>query len=141
MNPRPTGPKPVALPNCATPRYVYLFGRGSRTRTHGTWFWRPLLYQLSYTPIMAEKMGFEPMQPLTNPNDLANRPLQPLEYFSRHVYPAFYFKWRRGWDSNPRSLSESLVFKTSSLNHSDTSPLWILQENLVTHRRFELRTP
>ena len=21
MNPRPTGPKPVALPNCATPRY------------------------------------------------------------------------------------------------------------------------
>ena len=30
--------------------------------------------------------------------------------------------WRRGWDSNPRPLSESLVFKTSSLNHSDTSP-------------------
>ena len=29
---------------------------------------------------------------------------------------------RRGRDSNPRSLSESLVFKTSSLNHSDTSP-------------------
>ena len=28
-------------------------------------------------------MGFEPMRPLTNPNDLANRPLQPLEYFSR----------------------------------------------------------
>ena len=30
--------------------------------------------------------------------------------------------WRRGWDSNPRPLAESLVFKTSSLNHSDTSP-------------------
>ncbi len=30
--------------------------------------------------------------------------------------------WRRGWDSNPRSLAGSLVFKTSSLNHSDTSP-------------------
>ena len=29
---------------------------------------------------------------------------------------------RRRWDSNPRPLSESLVFKTSSLNHSDTSP-------------------
>ena len=26
-------------------------GRGSRDRTHGTRFWRPLLYQLSYTPI------------------------------------------------------------------------------------------
>ena len=26
------------------------FGRGRRIRTLGTWFWRPLLYQLSYTP-------------------------------------------------------------------------------------------
>ena len=34
------------------------------------------------------------------------------------------FNWRREWDSNPRPLSESLVFKTSSLNHSDTSPYW-----------------
>ena len=25
-------------------------GRGSKSRTHGTRFWRPLLYQLSYTP-------------------------------------------------------------------------------------------
>ena len=23
MNPRPTGPKPVALPNCATPRNIF----------------------------------------------------------------------------------------------------------------------
>ena len=27
-------------------------------------------------------MGFEPMLPLSNTNGLANRPLQPLEYFS-----------------------------------------------------------
>ena len=33
---------------------------------------------------------------------------------------------RRRWDSNPRSLSESLVFKTSSLNHSDTSPNYFI---------------
>ena len=26
------------------------FGRGGRTRTHDPWFWRPVLYQLSYTP-------------------------------------------------------------------------------------------
>ena len=26
------------------------FGRGSKNRTHDTRFWRPLLYQLSYTP-------------------------------------------------------------------------------------------
>ena len=65
-------------------RPVFSFaGRGRRTRTLDTRFWRPLLYQLSYTPInMAEKMGFEPMLPLTNTNGLAKRPLQPLEYFS-----------------------------------------------------------
>ena len=27
-----------------------VYGRGSKSRTHGTRFWRPLLYQLSYTP-------------------------------------------------------------------------------------------
>ncbi len=25
-------------------------GRGTKNRTRDTWFWRPLLYQLSYTP-------------------------------------------------------------------------------------------
>ena len=32
------------------------------------------------------------------------------------------FFWRRERDSNPRPLAESLVFKTSSINHSDISP-------------------
>ena len=27
-----------------------VYGRGSKSRTYGTRFWRPLLYQLSYTP-------------------------------------------------------------------------------------------
>ena len=31
-------------------------------------------------------------------------------------------KWRREWDSNPRHIAVSLVFKTSSLNRSDISP-------------------
>ena len=30
---------------------LFLFGRGRRIRTLGTRFWRPLLYQLSYTPV------------------------------------------------------------------------------------------
>lgn len=30
----------------------FLLGRGRRTWTLGTRFWRPLLYQLSYTPIL-----------------------------------------------------------------------------------------
>ena len=27
-------------------------GRGDATRTRNTWFWRPLLYQLNYSPIL-----------------------------------------------------------------------------------------
>ena len=136
--------------SCATKlRYTPIFclvhiGRGSRIRTHGTWFWRPLLYQLSYTPTRVRRTllirkyggedGIRTHAALANPNDLANRPLQPLEYFSRLNFVINTYKlpvtsrqtlnhqWRRGWDSNPRPLSESLVFKTSSLNHSDTSP-------------------
>ena len=28
----------------------FFIGRGSKIRTHDTRFWRPMLYQLSYTP-------------------------------------------------------------------------------------------
>ncbi len=31
-------------------RLGFFLGRGGRTRTHDPWFWRPVLYQLSYTP-------------------------------------------------------------------------------------------
>ncbi len=30
--------------------------------------------------------------------------------------------WRRGWDSNPRSLAAQPVFKTAAIDHSATSP-------------------
>ena len=33
------------------PKNLCGYGRGSKFRTHGTRFWRPLLYQLSYTPV------------------------------------------------------------------------------------------
>ena len=33
-------------------RDLFFYGRGRETRTPGTRFWRPLLYQLSYTPIL-----------------------------------------------------------------------------------------
>ena len=48
----------------------------------------------------------------------------PLGYFSmvKTKNPIIIKKWRRGRDSNSWSLAGSLVFKTSSLNHSDTSP-------------------
>ena len=57
--------------------------------------------------------GIRTLAPVTRPNDLANRPLQPLEYHSI---------WRRGWDSNPRTLSSLPVFKTGLFNHLSTSP-------------------
>ena len=31
---------------------LFIFGRGRRIRTLGTRFWRPLLYQLSYAPVL-----------------------------------------------------------------------------------------
>ena len=43
-------------------KLVGFFGRGGRTRTHDPWFWRPVLYQLSYTPmhsyIIQDKIRF-----------------------------------------------------------------------------------
>ena len=41
--------------------------------------------------------------------------------------------WRRVRDSNPRFLSESLVFKTSSLNRSDNSPCGV--DNTILPRK------
>ena len=38
------------------------------------------------------------------------------------IYNMVKYHKRRRWDSNPRPLAESPVFKTGSLNHSDTSP-------------------
>ena len=48
----------------------------------------------------------------------------PLGYFSmvKTKNSIIIKKWRRGRDSNSWSLAGSLVFKTSSLNHSDISP-------------------
>ena len=41
-------------------------------------------------------------------------------------------RWRRGRDSNSWFLAESLVFKTSSLNHSDTSPCLTLVYDITS---------
>ena len=59
--------------SCATKlRYTPIFslvhiGRGSRNRTHGTRFWRPLLYQLSYTPISGGEDGIRTHAALNEP--------------------------------------------------------------------------
>lgn len=33
-------------------KFFQIFGTGGETRTPDTWFWRPMLYQLSYTGIL-----------------------------------------------------------------------------------------
>ena len=49
---------PVTQPNDLANRplqpleYHSVYGRGSKNRTHNLRFWRPLLYQLSYTPMI-----------------------------------------------------------------------------------------
>ena len=77
--------------------------------------------------VLAEKEGFEPSLRSSRTTPLAGEPLRPLGYFSKpkeidFAEPAPQEKWRRERDSNPRPLAESLVFKTSSINHSDISP-------------------
>ena len=57
--------------SCATKlRYTPLIsncGRGRRTRTLDTRFWRPLLYQLSYTPINGGEDGIRTHAALYEP--------------------------------------------------------------------------
>ena len=79
---------------------------------------------------MAEMERFELSRRFTHPTPLAGEPLRPTWvhlrikniYFTAAASCLLRKKWRRRWDSNPRYLSVSLVFKTSSLNPSDTSP-------------------
>ena len=65
---------------------------------------------------LAEKEGFEPSRPFAEPTPLAGEPLT-ATWVLLHID-----FWRRERDSNPRCLAASLVFKTSSINHSDISP-------------------
>ena len=63
-------PAPWSQTKCATKlRYTSTFkiqlntvGRGGGTRTPGARFWRPTLYQLSYTPVykVVDHQGLEP---------------------------------------------------------------------------------
>ena len=82
MNPRPTGPKPVALPNCATPRYKILWqGQKDSNPRHVVLETTALPTEL-YPYVWRRRWDSNPCGPKMNPNGLANRPLQPLEYFS-----------------------------------------------------------
>ncbi len=66
LNLGPPGPKPGALPGCATPRKI-----SNTPKDVGT------------TYKMAVKAGFEPAVPLSEYDGLANRWFQPLTHFPR----------------------------------------------------------
>ncbi len=110
-----------------------LFGGVKRARTSDPLLVRQMLSQLSYNPILERVKGIEPSQlawkartlPLSYTRILSTSGIEPpTRGFSDPCSTdgAIWACWRRGWDSNPRCRSASLVFKTSSLNHSDTSP-------------------
>ena len=69
---------------------------------------------------LAEKEGFEPSRPFAEPTPLAGEPLTATWVLLQ--LNILLKNWRRERDSNPRCLAASLVFKTSSINHSDISP-------------------
>ena len=94
------------------------------------WTKKPAVRDL-LTAGVAEMERFELSRRFTHPTPLAGEPLRPTWvhlrikniYFTAAASCLLRKKWRRRWDSNPRYLSVSLVFKTSSLNHSDTPPM------------------
>lgn len=76
----------------------------SETRTHDQRFFKPLLYQLSYSSNNIRWLvGIEPT--LIEPQPI----VLPLNYNQ---------KWE-GWDSNPRCLA-TIVLQTTALNRSAT---------------------
>ena len=74
----------------------------------------------NYGSYLAEKEGFEPSRPFAEPTPLAGEPLTATWVLLQ--LNILLKNWRRERDSNPRCLAASLVFKTSSINHSDISP-------------------
>ena len=101
MNPRPTGPKPVALPSCATPRKYWQGQKDSNPRhvVLETTALPTELYPYGILLIWRRRWDSNPCGPNTNPNGLANRPLQPLEYFSRlDLLPINYVAERVGFE-------------------------------------------
>ena len=87
------------------------FGRGTRIRTLGTWFWRPLLYQLSYTPT---RYVFRWI------------PRKAIHRWS--TKPPKKKKWRRRWDSNPCTGYS----RSNGLANRPLQPTWVLLRDIFT---------
>ena len=64
---------------------------------------------------MAEWRGFEPPRPY-DPNDLANRPLQPLEYHSVQNFQGVFKRLRKY--IKPRSNCQQFFYAVAALKFS-----------------------
>ena len=113
---------------------VHIHGRGGGTRTPGPMVPNQVRYQTAlHLELMAEKEGFEPSHRFTQPNPLAGDPLEPLEYFSKHSVYFLFLAERVGFEPTvPLSITGFQDQLLKPLGHLSV---------LVTHRRFELRTP
>ena len=68
--------------------------------------------------------------PVSRPTPLAGAPLQPawvLLHAVKQLSNGYFhvikkLKWRRGWDSNPRALSDKRFSRPPRSDHFDTSP-------------------
>ena len=103
LNPRPTGPKPVALPNCATPRHnlctqvtsllkIVVGVAGFEPAAH--WSQTSCATKLRYTPISLGRGR--------RTRTLGTWFWRPLLYqLSYTPISLGQILWRRRWDSNP----------------------------------------
>ena len=93
----------------------FLYAQKSRTEV------RDLCLHLFCQCKLARKEGFEPSHVVWTPTPLAGEPLRPLGYFRRNKN---IHKMAERVGFEPTDAHTSPVFKTGSLNRSDTSPVW-----------------
>jgi hypothetical protein len=77
------------------------------------------------SPKMAEGVGFAPEASLPFTPGRGIAPSRRIS-FSARSNPLFYSLlhsfWRRGWDSNPRAVSDKLISSQPRYDHFDTPP-------------------
>ena len=73
---------------------------------------------------MAERQGFEPWAGFYPDSRLAGGRLKPLGHLSK----TYFSKWRRGWDSNPRTFLGADCFRDSSNQPDSATPPYFVSK-------------
>ena len=106
IEPDTVGLQPTALPS----ELRWRKDRNDRPRTCNLWFWKPMLYQLSYVPRVGLG-GFEPPRAITPTWPSTKR------VYQFHHNPEMR---RRERGSNPRTLLGSFAFQASTWHQRRT---------------------